>query len=44
MICKENWTSLSIPKGNSKIYNENKFSKPKQKEHFTYEFINKKKK
>lgn len=44
MICKENWTSLSIPKGNSKIYNENKFSKPKQKEHFTNEFINKKKK
>jgi hypothetical protein len=28
MICDENWTSLSIPKGNSVLYNKEKFSKP----------------
>lgn len=32
---KENWKSLSIPKGNSKAYNAEKFAKPKRKEHFT---------
>lgn len=31
----EEWESLSIPKGKSNSYNENKFSKPKRKEHFT---------
>lgn len=31
----QDWNSLSIPKGNSKSYNENKFAKPKRKEHFT---------
>ena len=31
----QDWNSLSIPKGNSKTYNENKFAKPKRKEHFT---------
>jgi len=36
------WKSLSIPKGNSKTYNADKFAKPKQKEHFTDEFLNKK--
>jgi uncharacterized damage-inducible protein DinB len=35
----ENWTSLSIPKGNSKQFNADKFSKPKQKAHFTDEFL-----
>ncbi|PKB15096.1 DUF1572 domain-containing protein [Flavobacterium sp. 5] len=39
MICNENWTSLSIPKGNSKTYNAEKFSKEKHKEHFTEEFL-----
>lgn len=39
MICNENWTSLSIPKGNSKNYNAEKFSKEKHKEHFTDEFL-----
>lgn len=39
-MCSENWTSLSIPKGNSKQFNEEKFSKPKQKAHFTDEFLN----
>lgn len=29
------WESLSIPKGNSKRYNEEKFSKEKSKRHFT---------
>lgn len=29
------WTSLSIPRGNSKQYNSEKFSKPKRKQHFT---------
>lgn len=37
LLCNENWTSLSIPKGNSKEYNADKFSKPKQKRHFTEE-------
>ncbi|MEO8760037.1 MAG: DUF1572 domain-containing protein [Bacteroidia bacterium] len=29
MICNDNWTSLSIPKGNSNQYNADKFSKEK---------------
>lgn len=37
MICGNRWSSLSIPKGNSKEYNEEKFSKPKDKQHFTDE-------
>jgi hypothetical protein len=43
MACSNNWTSLSIPKGNSKEYNEARFSKPKQKQHFTDEYLNEKK-
>ena len=43
MICNENWASLSIPKGNSKIYNQDKFSQQKHQEHFTDEFLNKNK-
>lgn len=39
MICNEKWTSLSIPKGNSKSYNDEKFSKDKHNEHFTEEFL-----
>ena len=31
----ENWKSLSIPKGDSKKYNKDKFSKEKGKRHFT---------
>lgn len=42
MICNDNWTSLSIPKGNSSTYNEAKFAKPSQKVHFTDEFLTKK--
>lgn len=40
MLAKNGWVSLSIPKGNSKTYNADKFSKPKQRKHFTDEFIN----
>lgn len=35
LAINKNWNSLSIPKGESEIYNENKFLKPKRKEHFT---------
>jgi hypothetical protein len=44
MICNEKWTSLSIPKGNSKSFNEEKFSEEKHNEHFTEEFLKKPKK
>ncbi|WP_423148395.1 DUF1572 domain-containing protein [Rubrolithibacter danxiaensis] len=43
MLAVNGWTSLSIPKGNSQTYNSEKFSKPKQKGHFTDEFLNDKK-
>jgi hypothetical protein len=43
MMCDKNWNSLSIPKGNSKQYNEEKFAKPKHREHFTNEYIDKSK-
>lgn len=39
ILKSEEWTSLSIPRGNSKKYNEEKFSKPKQNQHFTDEFL-----
>ena len=35
MIANEEWKSLSIPKGNSKDYNAEKFSKPQRRTHFT---------
>ncbi len=41
MLCNEKWTSLSIPRGNSKEYNADKFSEPKHKQHFTDEYLNK---
>lgn len=41
MICNEKWVSLSIPKGNSGSFNAKKFSKEKNREHFTNEFLNK---
>ncbi len=40
-IKKENWESLSIPKGASKSYNEDKFSQPKRRQHFTDDFLEK---
>jgi Protein of unknown function (DUF1572) len=39
MICDAEWASLSIPKGNSKTYNAEKFAKPKRKAHFTDEYL-----
>ncbi|SKC09601.1 Protein of unknown function [Soonwooa buanensis] len=41
MIADNNWKSLSIPKGNSKVYNDEKFSQPKHQEHFTEEMLRK---
>ena len=35
----KDWKSLSIPKGNSKIYNEQKFAQEKKRGHFTDEFL-----
>ncbi len=42
MVRNHEWTSLSIPKGNSREFNADKFSKPKQRQHFTEEYFNKK--
>lgn len=41
MAADNNWISLSIPKGNSSAYNAEKFSKPKQKGHFSDEYLRK---
>lgn len=43
MLADYGWASLSIPKGNSQTYNAEKFLKPRQKGHFTDEFLNNKK-
>lgn len=42
MLCDTNWNSISIPRGSSGEYNKEKFSKPKSKQHFTEEILNKK--
>ena len=39
MLSEKGWTSLSIPRGNSKSFNDNKFSQPKQRGHFTDDFL-----
>lgn len=39
MLCNENWQSLSIPKGDSKAYNTEKFAQPKERKHFTDEYL-----
>jgi len=39
MIKNEDWQSLSIPRGASATYNAAKFSKPKERGHFTDEFL-----
>ncbi len=41
-MCAENWKSLSIPRGESKSFNADKFAMPKHNEHFTNEFLRKK--
>jgi len=38
-VYAEKWDSLSIPKGSSIKYNTEKFSKPKERGHFTDEFL-----
>lgn len=38
-MCAEHWNSLSIPKGNSKTYNQEKFSKQPHPEHFTDQYL-----
>ncbi|WP_420150051.1 DUF1572 domain-containing protein [Spirosoma sp.] len=40
MVCDNDWQSLSIPRGKSKAYNDDKFSQPKSKKHFTDDFLN----
>ncbi|WP_300671444.1 DUF1572 domain-containing protein [Soonwooa sp.] len=41
MISDHNWKSLSIPRGNSKVFNDEKFAQEKHREHFTDETLNK---
>lgn len=41
MLTDHNWLSLSIARGKSKSYNENKFAKEKERGHFTDEYISK---
>jgi len=38
----KDWQSLSIPKGDSKMYNQKKFAQEKKRSHFTDEFLNEK--
>ena len=41
MVCGPNFKSLSIPRGESKKFNDEKFAKPKHSEHFADEFLKK---
>jgi hypothetical protein len=41
MVKGDQWASLSIPRGKSKEYNDDKFSMPKRKEHSTDEYLKK---
>lgn len=43
MLLNKNWSSLSIPRGNSREFNAEKFSQPKKIGHFTDEYIKNKK-
>jgi len=40
-MCAGHWNSLSIPKGASKNYNDEKFSKQRHNEHFTDQYLKK---
>jgi hypothetical protein len=40
-IQNDNWQSLSIPKGLSNTYNNQKFAQPKSRKHFTDEYLKK---
>lgn len=39
LLTDSKWMSLSIPKGNSTTYNKQKFDAPKERKHFTDEFL-----
>ncbi|HRI29193.1 MAG TPA: DUF1572 family protein [Chitinophagales bacterium] len=39
MVCCHEWTSLSIPRGQSGAFNADKFNQPRHKAHFTDEFL-----
>ncbi len=39
LLMDEKWASLSIPKGNSIAYNKDKFDAPKERKHFTDEYL-----
>jgi hypothetical protein len=39
MLRDNEWQSLSIPKGKSKAYNQDKFSQEKSRTHFTQEYL-----
>ena len=39
MVADSDWKSLSIPRGNSTAYNDDKFSAPKSRQHFTDEIL-----
>ena len=41
MVTDGNWKSLSIPRGKSRQFNEEKFAQPKRMEHFTDELLKK---
>ena len=41
MLKGKDWSSLSIPRGNSNAYNQEKFAQEKKKTHFTDEYLGK---
>lgn len=41
MALDEKWSSLSIPRGKSQNYNNEKFAQPKARTHFTDEYLKK---
>ncbi|HEX3386209.1 MAG TPA: DUF1572 domain-containing protein [Mucilaginibacter sp.] len=44
MAADDGWKSLSIPKGNSRSFNAEKFAKPQSRQHFTDEILRKRQK
>jgi Protein of unknown function (DUF1572) len=42
MCCDTNWSSLSIPRGDSHAFNADKFKEEKRRAHFTDEFLGQK--
>ena len=39
MLAEQPWESLSIPKGQSDAFNQDKFNQPRQRGHFTNDFL-----